>query len=1166
MDDYAGWVGARLRQLVEADAQIAAALPDPALNEAKRARGLGLAQIVATCMEGYAERPALAERAVKLSTDPATGRTVRTIGKNFETTTYGDLWERTRQLASYWYHDSDRPLRADEFLCILAFGSVDFVTVDLAAIHNGVVVVPLQANAALQQSLSVYNEVAPSWLAVSLDYIDVGVSLMLEGHRPRGLLVFDYRAEVDHERERLEAARARLAAVGLEHTLVTLAEASAKGAALPKAPIFNGPDTAERLCTIYYTSGSTGLPKGAMLPERMIKQLWLVDSPLPMINLIYMPMNHTSGRSIVFSILGLGGTGYFTGSRDLSELFEDMRACQPTYMLLVPRVCEMIYQQYKVLRDRRLAAGAALAAVEEDLLRETRENLLGGRVLVASFASAPLAPELAQFMNACLGFEMGDNYGATEVSAVLSNNRIMRPPILDYRLDDVPELGYFKTDKPHPRGELLVKTTSIMLGYYKRPEATAAVFDSEGYYKTGDIMKEVGPDHLVYIDRRNNVLKLAQGEFVAIALLEAVFTNGDPLIRQAYLYGASDRSFLVGVLVPDEAALQHSGLEGDPVAIKQALREAIQRVAQAEKLQSYEVPRDFIVEREPFSAENGLLAGIGKYQRPKFKERYGLRLEQLYEQIADNQQGELDALRRQGGSLPVLETITRAMQATLGVESIDDSGKTSFSDLGGDSLSAVTFSLLLEEIYGVEVPVSVINNPAGSLQRLARFIERARKSPSTTPSFSSVHGRDSDEIRASDLTLDRFIDSRLLDAAGQALPPATDARQVFMTGANGFLGRFLCLEWLERMARVGGKVVCIARGRDADDARQRIAAAFASDPELTARFDRVAETHLEVLAGDLGEPQLGLTDGDWMRLAHSIDLIVHPAALVNHVLPYPQLFGPNVVGTAEVIKLAITHKLKPINNVSTVAVAFLPDGTIINETADVRQAAPVRRLGSGGYADGYAASKWAAEVLLREAHDQYRLPVAVFRSDMILAHSQYKAQLNMPDVFTRLIISLVYTGLAPKSFYSGGGRPHYPGLPVDFTAGAIATLGARSLSGFRTYHVINPHDDNISLDTIVDWLEAAGYAINRIDDYSEWYDRFASALRGLPEDLRQQTSLPLLQQLQNSTPSPIGLAAPCDEFCKDIDSDSIGGCDGVPHLSKAYIYKYLSDLNVLKII
>jgi fatty acid CoA ligase FadD9 len=387
---------------------------------------------------------------------------------------------------------------------------------------------------------------------------------------------------------------------------------------------------------------------------------------------------------------------------------------------------------------------------------------------------------------------------------------------------------------------------------------------------------------------------------------------------------------------------------------------------------------------------------------------------------------------------------------------------------------------------------------------------------------------------------------------------------VLVTGANGYLGRFLALEWLERMAAVGGRVVCITRGRSATEARQRIAEVFSGDRELKDRFDRLADKHLEVLAGDLGEPRLGLSAGDWQRLAETVDLIVHSAALVNHVLPYQQLFGPNVVGTAELIRLAITHRLKPINNVSTIAAAV---GGIIDEEADVRVALPVRRSAGDDYADGYATSKWAAEVLLREAHERIGLPVSVFRSDMILAHTRYRGQLNVPDTFTRWLISVVLTGLAPGSFYSAGKvAPHYAGLPVDFTASAIAALGAHALSGYQTYHVNNSHDDGISLDSFVDWAVAAGYSIRRIDDYADWYGRFESALRALPEAQRQHSSLPLLHQLQEPTPADWGIAVQAARFRADVVRYKVGTGKDIPHLSEELIRKYLADLTHLNLI
>ena len=88
-------------------------------------------------------------------------------------------------------------------------------------------------------------------------------------------------------------------------------------------------------------------------------------------------------------------------------------------------------------------------------------------------------------------------------------------------------------------------------GYYKRPEVTAEVFDPDGYYRTGDIMAEVGPEQLAYLDRRNNVLKLSQGEFVTVSKLEAVFGDS-PLVRQIYVYGNSARAYLLAVVVPTD--------------------------------------------------------------------------------------------------------------------------------------------------------------------------------------------------------------------------------------------------------------------------------------------------------------------------------------------------------------------------------------------------------------------------------------------------------------------------------------------------------------------------------------------------------------------------------------------------------------------------------------
>ena len=119
------------------------------------------------------------------------------------------------------------------------------------------------------------------------------------------------------------------------------------------------------------------------------------------------------------------------------------------------------------------------------------------------------------------------------------------------------------------------------------------------------------------------------------------------------------------------------------------------------------------------------------------------------------------------------------------------------------------------------------------------------------------------------------------------------------------------------------------------------------------------------------------------------------------------------------------------------------------------------------------------------------------------------------------MLSLVATGIAPASFYEtdtdgNRQRAHYDGLPVDFIAEAISTLGAQVADGFETYHVINPYHDDIGLDEYVDWLIDAGYPIQRITDYDAWLQRFETAMRALPEQQRQHSLLPILHAYQTT--------------------------------------------------
>ncbi|MDT7754606.1 MAG: fatty acid CoA ligase FadD9, partial [Mycobacterium sp.] len=1014
----------------------------------------------------------------------ADGRTTADLLPRFDTVTYGQLWERVRAAAAAL---NGQPVQSGDRVAILGFTSVDYAVVDTALTQLGAVSVPLQTSAPLTQLRPIIAETEPSLIASSIDYVADAVELIKSGPAPARLVVFDYRPEVDAQREALESAVAALAASSV--TVETLGDVLERGAASNTPSIVaEGPGSdADPLALLVYTSGSTGAPKGAMYPQSKVANMWRSaansgwdenQGVVPAITLSFLPMSHVMGRGGLFGTLASGGTVYFAARSDLSTFLDDLALTRPTQMFFVPRIWDVLYQEYVSQSDR----GASTD--------ELRQSMLGGRFVTAKTGSAPISPELKEWVEDFLDMHLVEGYGSTEAGSVFVDGKILRPPVIDYKLVDVPDLGYFGSDVPHPRGELLVKSEQIFPGYYKRPEVTAEVFDADGYYRTGDIVAELGPDQVRYVDRRNNVLKLSQGEFVTVSKLEATFGDS-PLVRQIYVYGNSARPYLLAVVVPAADALSRYSAD----ELKPAISSSLKEQARVAGLQSYELPRDFIVETTPFTMENGLLTGIRKLAWPRLKERYGPELEQLYADLADDQAGELRALRQSGADRPVLETVSRAASALLGAAASDVAADAQFTDLGGDSLSALTFANLLHDIFDVDVPVGVIVSPASDLAAIAAYVEAERAGGSKRPTFAAVHGRDATEVHASDLTLDKFIDANTLAAATSLPGPASEVRTVLLTGATGFLGRYLALDWLERMDMVDGKVICLVRAKDDAAARERLDKTFDSgDPKLLAHYRELAAEHLEVFAGDKGEANLGLSDATWQRLADTVDLIVDPAALVNHVLPYRELFAPNALGTAELIRIALTTKVKPFVYVSTIGVGAGIEPGKFTEDGDVRLISATRQV-DDTYANGYGNSKWAGEVLLREAHDLCGLPVSVFRCDMILADTTYAGQLNLPDMFTRMMLSLVATGVAPKSFYEldakgNRQRAHYDGLPVEFIADAISTLGERVASGFETYHVMNPHDDGIGMDQFVDWLVDAGYPIRRIDSYADWLQRF----------------------------------------------------------------------------
>jgi glycopeptidolipid biosynthesis protein len=898
-------------------------------------------------------------------------------------------------------------------------------------------------------------------------------------------------------------------------------------ALLPPAP--------DDIAYVIYTSGTTGRPKGVAVEHHNVTRLF--DAPYAGITLApnqVLTQCHSIGFD--FSVWEIWAA-LLHGGR-LVVVPEQVAVSPPDlHELLVAEDVTVLCQTPAAAAalDHTGLSGLTLIVGGEECPSEVVQRWAPDRAMINAYgptettvfatASAPLA-------------SAGKRSDDVPIGSPVPGAAVF---VLDAWLRPVP---------PGVAGELYVAGHGVGVGYVHRAGLTASRFVACPFgtgggrmYRTGDLARWGADGQLRYLGRIDDQVKI-RGFRIELGEIQSALAEVDR-VDQAAVIVREDQpgdKRLVGYVTGD----------ADPTVARARL---------ADRLPPYMVPAAVVrLDRLPVTVN-------GKLDKRA-----------------------LPAPEYEGGTHyrpPVTRTekvVAGVYGQVLGAQRVglDDS----FFDLGGDSISAMRCVAAINTALDANIGVQDLLQ-SSSVHAVSRQVDGdagASALAANGASVDSVHGDGTSaitEIRASDLTLDKFIDSATLKAA-PTLPPAGEAaRTVLLTGATGFLGRFLVLEWLQRLQPVNGTLVCLVRAASDDAARQRLEKVFDSgDPLLLRRFQELSAGGLRVVAGDKSAAGLGLDDAVWDELAASVDLIVDSAGFVNGILPYREFFGPNVAGTAEVIRFAMTTKLKSYSFVSTADVRQQIDPAAFTEDADIRVISPVRAV-DAGFASGYGNSKWAAEVLLREAHDVCGLPVRVFRCDMILTDTRYAGQLNIPDNFTRMVLSVVATGLAPTSFYrlDASGRrqrAHYDALPVGFVAEAIATLGSRAAAGaggFQTYHVMNPHDDGIGADRYVDWLIEAGYPIQRIDDFGQWLRRFETALRALPERRRHHSVLQILEARYGlnltedlEPPAPtIGAYGPTDRFRAAVREYGIGGGAGdcesdIPHITPAIIVKYVTDL------
>lgn len=1111
-----------------------------------------LVYVVENIIKKYHDRPAIGERVKHYITDAKSKRVVSQLEAKYQTITYQQLWNRAESIANEWYHHCQYPLKASDKVVILSFINSDYIAINLACVQINAIIIPLQANLSTKELTLILQEIEPQIIAASIEYLHIAVELVKNNQSIKRIIVFDYDLSDDNS-EKLELLQKQS-----NITIEELSNIIHLSSQLPKVPYPKNNNDLSSISMIIYTSSSTGSPKGAIYNEKFVSNIWnpilLNNSNKYMTTVLYLPISHSMANVQFYNLLARGGTCYLVAKSNLSSLFEDIALAKPTELILIPRIAEMILQLYQTELERRKKT-ADDPQLNTTLKEEIRINIFGGNVKQIDYTSAPIAKELADFIESIFQIPLHNNYGSTETLVICHDNKVSKPYVEDYKLIDVPELGYYTTDKPYPRGELLLKTSTIICSYYKRPELNNQFFDEQGYYKTGDIVEEIGKNQLAFIERRKNILKLSQGEFIATTMLEISFKNS-PLVQYIFIYADSQWSYLLAVIIPTAELLYRYNKQHNE--IKRLIHQSLKKIAKDANLQPYEVPRDFIIDTEPFSQKNGLLSELGKPLKQKIKARYIDKLHQLYKEISNNNLSDLSLHINKEN---ILNTVIELTQYLVGSSDIVINSTANFSQLGGDSLSVLQFSLELERIFGIIVSVEMIANPTCTLHDIADYIKSKQCVINSRPTFATIHGIDKKKIYASQLALDKFIDPEIFQQIKNSSLFLSTFHNVLLTGANGYLGKFLCLALLEELNKTDGKLICVIREKDNNSARQRLINTFSPhNNQLTVKFKQLADKHLTVLAGDLTKANLGLDEKTWDYLSQTVDHIFHAGALVNHILPYQHLFETNVLGTAELIKLALINRLKHFIFISSVIVALPYNNKPLSEEANICEAIPYQEI-NNQYANGYAISKWAAEILLHDAYNRFNLPVIVFRPSMILAHRQYATQLNITDVFSRLLLSIINTKIAPKSFYHSGSdlSPHYNGLAVDFVASSIIKLSKNYDQQRLTFNMVNPQNDKVSLDTIIDWLINSDFNIKKIDNYQEWYQQFKLKMRKLPKNLKQYSMLPVITQLKHPEKITSNFWLLANNFSSAVE-------DTIPAITPSLISKYISDFKALNLL
>ncbi|KAJ8751983.1 hypothetical protein K2173_000729 [Erythroxylum novogranatense] len=433
------------------------------------------------------------------------------------------------------------------------------------------------------------------------------------------------------------------------------------------------PPKPKDVATICYTSGTTGTPKGVVLThENLIANVAgfaLAVKFIPSdIYISYLPLAHIYERTIQIATVYYGvAVGFYQG--DNLKLIDDLAALRPTIFCSVPRLYNRIYdgiinavKTSGPLRERlfraaynskkqAISSGRNPSPMWDRLVFNKIRAKLGGRVRFLGSDASPLSPDVMEFLRVCFGCQVLEGYGMTETSCVITimnegDNLVghVGSPnaACEVKLVDVPEMNYSSEDQSHPRGEICVRGPTIFQGYYKDEIHTREVIDDDCWLHTGDIGLWLPGGRLKIIDRKKNIFKLAQGEYVAPEKVENVYTKSR-FVSQCFIYGDSFNSSLVAIVAVDPDVLRDQGEWLSYNSLGQLCHDARARAAvladmdvigREAQLRGFEFAKAVTLVPESFTVENGLLTPTFKIKRPQAKAYFADAISTMYTELS----------------------------------------------------------------------------------------------------------------------------------------------------------------------------------------------------------------------------------------------------------------------------------------------------------------------------------------------------------------------------------------------------------------------------------------------------------------------------------------------------------------------------------------------------